>query len=216
MGWVYRGNGWIWCEEPPRKTIVYKVNGRRINPREERTPTTPQNNNKQGQYGYKINSEQLRWVGDMYQSLYRAYKERFNLRHADAVRMARFGVSHEAEESGYGSSKRAVNNNYGGFTVGAQQFKNMDDFAESYAKTMLYTYPNTLNAKNLKEYVHSLYVEKWQNGKPKLYNADKDGEEAYYNRIRGNWDRSQYGIDWWLQNNSKTPNPNFKRKEKYH
>lgn len=217
MGWICVNNKWVWKEELlPRKSVMYRIKNRNINPRTEKQPTTPQNQNKQGQYGFKVNSEQLRWAGDMYQSLYRAYTQKFNLKHDDAVRMARFGVSHEAEESGYGSSNRSKNNNYGGFTTGNQKFNNMDDFTESYARTMLYTYPTTLNAKNLQEYVHGLYVEKWEDGTPKLYNADKDGEVAYYNRINGNWDRSQYGIDWWLQNNSATPNKNFTKIEKYH
>lgn len=215
MGWIYYNKEWVWKDEPPRKTIIYKLRDKIIDPRMRKTPNTPQNNRKSGQYG-KINSERLRWAGDMYQSLYRAYTQRFNLKHNDAVRMARFGVSHEAEESGYGSSDRTINNNYGGFTTGKQEYKNMDDFAEAYAKTMLYDYPNTLNARNLKEYVHAFYTEKWKDGTPRLYNGDEDGETAYYNRINGNWKRSQYGIDWWLHNNSKTPDSNFKRIEKYH
>lgn len=216
MGWIYYKNAWVWKEEPPRKTTYYKVKGQKVSPKTSKSPQTPQNNNKRGQYGQQVNSEQLRWSGDMYQSLYRAYTQKYNLSHEDAVRMARFGVSHEAEESGYGSSNRSKNNNYGGFTVNKQVYDNMDDFAEAYAYNMLYKFPNTLNARNLKEYVHSFYTEKYKDGSPRLYNADKEGEEAYYNKIQGNWKRSQYGIDWWLQNNSATPNPDFKKIDKFH
>lgn len=166
-----------------------------------------------GRYGSKksqTNQQRLLFNGDAFQSAYKAGKQ-LGWDHDTCVKMAKFAVTHWSYESGYGGSNLAVNDqNYGGYTNG-QKFKNLDDFALNYMTLMNNYYPSTLSANNLKEYTHSLY-----NGVEGRKYCTSKPEAAYYDKLEGCRDRSQYGIDWWLQNNSKTPNPNFVMNKKYH
>lgn len=161
----------------------------------------------------QTNQQKLAFAGDYYQSSYKALRS-LGYDHKTCVRMAKFMTTHAAYESGYGASDLAIyNNNYGGFKVGKTSFRNMDEFTLAKAKLLRDSYPNTFKAQNVDQYVHALY-----NGVDgRKYCDPKDQvESAYVSNMRGTWDRSQYGIDYWLQSNSKTPNPNFVTNKKYH
>lgn len=156
------------------------------------------------------NQQRLSFNGDAYQAAYKAGKQ-LGWDHDTCVRMARFAVNHWSYEAGYGGSDLAINNqNYGGYTNG-QKFKNLDDFALDYMTLMNNYYPGTLKATNLKQYTHALY-----NGVGGRKYCTSSPEAVYYKELEGCQQRSQYGIDWWLQNNSEAPNQNFVKRNKFH
>lgn len=169
-----------------------------------------------GRYGQgknQTNQNKLAFAGDYYQSAYKALKS-LGYNHETSVRMARFMTTHAAFESGYGGSDLAINdNNYGGFLTGQTKFKNMDEFTLRKAIVLRDIYPDTFKANNTQEYVHALY--NGVDGKKYCDPKDKT-EREYLKEINGTWDRSQYGINWWLQDNSLTPNNDFKKVNKYH
>lgn len=170
--------------------IIYKVNGITIDSKSKRNPSTakPQSNTKKRRYT-NDSEGQSKFAGDMYESLYRAYNQIYNIKHEDAVKLAKLGVIHKAHESGYGSSNLSANNNYGGYTTGKQNFNNMDEFAENYAWLMLNNYPATVISNTIEDYVNALY-----HGKDGRKYCTSESQESYTKKLRGCQNRSLKNI----------------------